>query len=118
MSFYAYHSKYLCLHTAKSPVFTQIYSAVIGLTTLRAHRCQSFFQRDFDRYQDVHSSAWFFFMASSRWLGVYMDCIVVTYVASITYACVLFGESIIFNPSLNTILKWQDNIYIFLTNKA
>jgi len=81
--------------TAKSPVFTQLYSALIGLTTLRAHRCQLFFQKDFDHFQDVHSSSWFLFLASARLLGVSMDLIIVTYTAYVTYACVAFGESII-----------------------
>lgn len=79
---------------ARSPVFTQVHSALSGLTTLRAHRCQTYFQKDFDNYQDVHSSAWFLYMASGRWFGVFADFMVVTYIACVTYVCVALRESI------------------------
>ena len=82
------------LNIAKSPIFTQLYSSIIGLTTLRAHHCQAYFQRDFDLYQDIHSSAWFLTFALARWLSVWMDLIVAVYVACITYACVALRDSI------------------------
>ena len=40
---------------------------------------------EFDYHQDIHSSAWFAHIATSRWLAVYLDWIVVLYLA----CCVL-----------------------------
>ncbi len=73
-------------------MFIQLYSSIIGLTTLRAHGCQAHFQEDFDRYQDIHSSAKFISIASSRWLGVWMDILLLAYVAIVTYTCVILGQ--------------------------
>ena len=78
---------------ARSPIFTQLYSSLTGLTTLRVDHCQNYFQKDFDQYQDVHSSAWFLFFSSARWLSVRMDMIIVIYTAGVTYACVAMRES-------------------------
>ncbi len=72
-----------------------MYSSIIGLTTLRAHRCQAYFQSGFDHYQDNHSSAWFLTLALARWMSVWMDLLVAIYVACITYACVALRDSII-----------------------
>ena len=86
-------SSIIKFNSAKSPVFTQLYSSLIGLTTLRAHGCQGYFQKDFDRYQDVHSSSWFLVVATARWLGFWLDMVFVTFVGSVTYSCVAFSES-------------------------
>jgi len=77
----------LCLITARSPVFTHLSSSLVGLTTLRAHQCEVVFQQIFDECQDVHSSAWYMFLATTRWFGIWLDWICVTYVACVTYAC-------------------------------
>ncbi len=74
-------------------MFTQLYSSLIGLTTLRAHNCQTFFQRDFNRFQDIHSSSWILFLGTARWLGLWMDWVVAVYITIVTYAAVIFRES-------------------------
>ena len=40
---------------------------------------------EFDYVQNIHSSAFFSYMATTRWFGVYLDWIVVIYLA----CCVL-----------------------------
>lgn len=73
---------------ARSPVFTHLSSSLVGLTTVRAHQSQVIFQRVFDEAQDVHSSAWYMFLATTRWFGIWLDWICVTYVACVTFTCV------------------------------
>ncbi len=71
-----------------------MYSSLVGISTIRAHGRQTSFQQNFDHYQDIHSSTWFTLLATGRWLGVWMDLILILYVACVTYACLLFHESI------------------------
>ena len=78
----------LFLFPARSPVFTHLSSSLVGLTTVRAHQSQVIFQRVFDEAQDVHSSAWYMFLATTRWFGIWLDWICVTYVACVTFTCV------------------------------
>lgn len=72
---------------ARSPVFTHLSSSLVGLTTLRAHQSQKIFQNVFDDCQDIHSSAWYMFLSTTRWFGIYLDWICVVYVACVTYTC-------------------------------
>lgn len=78
---------------ARSPVFSHLSTSLIGLTTVRARRCESIFECIFDQCQDAHSSAWFVFLATSRWFGVWLDWICVLYVACITFTCVALFDS-------------------------
>ena len=79
--------------TARSPVFTHLSTSLVGLTTVRAHKSEVVFQRVFDDYQDIHSSAWYMFLATSRWFGVWLDWMCVFYIGCVTYACVSLRES-------------------------
>ena len=69
----------------KSPVFSQLSSSLNGLTSIRAFKAQNMMVDEFDYHQDIHSSAWFAHIATSRWLAVYLDWIVVLYLG----CCVL-----------------------------
>ena len=65
-------------------------------------RAQEMMIDEFDYHQDIHSSAWFVHLATSRWFGVYLDWIVVVYLS----CCVL---SFLLMPSGNlfTLMKFE-----------
>ena len=69
----------------KSPIFSQLSSSLNGLTSIRASKAQEMMIDEFDYHQDIHSSAWFAHLATTRWFGVYLDWIVVIYLT----CCVL-----------------------------
>lgn len=73
----------------RSPVFSHLAASLNGLTTIRAFRVEPEFERKFDNYQDVHSSAWFLFVASSRWLGISLDWLSLGYITVITVVMTL-----------------------------
>lgn len=56
-----------------------------GLTTIRATKRQNILMKQFDCHQDVHSSASYMYMMSSRAFGFYLDLICVFYVAAIAF---------------------------------
>lgn len=68
----------------RSPVFSHLAASLNGLATIRAFGAEPEFERRFDQYQDVHSSAWFLFVSASRWLGCSLDWLSLGYIAIVT----------------------------------
>ncbi|KAI4464939.1 atp-binding cassette sub-family c [Holotrichia oblita] len=75
--------------TARSPVFTHMNLSLQGLATIRAFGEQEALKNTFDNLQDVHSSAWFMFLASSHTFGFLLDTICVIYICVVTFNFVL-----------------------------
>ena len=80
---------------AKSPVFSHLSTSLHGLTTIRALSAQPALRAQFERVQDLHSSAWFAFISSTRWLGVWLDWMVVVYLACVVYSLLLLGGDLL-----------------------
>ncbi|XP_071552963.1 ATP-binding cassette sub-family C member 4-like isoform X4 [Panulirus ornatus] len=70
----------------RSPVFSHLSASLQGLTTIRAFEAQQIFMDDFDNHQDLHSSAWFLFLCTTRWFGICLDWISCIYIAVVTYS--------------------------------
>lgn len=73
----------------RSPVFSHLAASLNGLATIRAFGVEPEFERRFDQYQDIHSSAWFLFVAASRWLGCSLDWISLGYIGVVTIVMTL-----------------------------
>jgi len=80
---------------ARSPVFSQLSTSLQGLTTIRAFSAQPLLRAEFDRQQDLHSSAWFAFISATRWFGVWLDWIVVIYLALVVYSFLVLGGELL-----------------------
>lgn len=68
----------------RSPVFSHISNSLYGLLTIRAFGAQQRFVKQFDAYQDGHTSAWFMYLACQRWFIIVLDWLCVFYVAGVT----------------------------------
>ena len=69
--------------------FIKNYStSLYGLTTIRAFKVQKRFENRFDTQQNDHSAAWFFYIASGRWLLFYMDLCSVVFVGGVTFSMI------------------------------
>jgi ABC-type multidrug transport system fused ATPase/permease subunit len=68
----------------KSPIFSHLSTTLSGLATIRAFKVQDEFVRIFNKHQDVHTSAWFNYISSGRWLAVALD-----------WSCILFISIVI-----------------------
>lgn len=88
--------------SARSPVFAHLNATLQGLTTIRSHGQEMILVEEFDKYQDVHSSAWFMFICTSRAFGYWLDCICVLFIAMVTLSFLVLEES-----------KHQITFYIF-----
>ncbi|XP_011138927.1 probable multidrug resistance-associated protein lethal(2)03659 isoform X1 [Harpegnathos saltator] len=68
----------------RSPVFAHLSATLQGLPTIRAFGAAEILTKEFDRHQDLHSSAWYIFIASSRAFGFWLDVFCVIYIALVT----------------------------------
>ncbi|XP_032678093.1 probable multidrug resistance-associated protein lethal(2)03659 isoform X2 [Odontomachus brunneus] len=68
----------------RSPVFAHLSATLQGLPTIRAFGAAEILTKEFDRHQDLHSSAWYIFIASSRAFGFWLDIFCVIYIALVT----------------------------------
>lgn len=48
---------------------------------------------EFDKYQDVHSSAWFLFISTSRAFSYWLDLMCCAYVAIVTFSFLVLETS-------------------------
>ncbi|CAG9575865.1 unnamed protein product [Danaus chrysippus] len=76
----------------RSPVFSHLNASLQGITTIRAFGAQEALIREFDNHQDLHSSAWYLFIASSRAFGFWLDLVCVIYIAVVTLSFLVFGQ--------------------------
>ncbi|XP_071557607.1 probable multidrug resistance-associated protein lethal(2)03659 [Temnothorax nylanderi] len=68
----------------RSPVFGHLSATLQGLPTIRAFRAETILTKEFDNHQDLHSSAWYIFIASSRAFGFWLDVFCVLYIMLVT----------------------------------
>ena len=69
-------------------MFTHLSASLQGLYTIRAFGVQDKFIKEFDNHQDLHTSAWFLFLATSRWLALRLDWIYAVFVISVSFSSV------------------------------
>ncbi|KAG1942233.1 multidrug resistance-associated protein 4 [Pimephales promelas] len=79
--------------TTRSPVFSHLSSSLQGLWTIRAFKAEGRFQQSFDAHQDLHSEAWFLFLATSRWFAVRLDGMCSVFVTITAFGCLLLKDS-------------------------
>ncbi|XP_011696221.1 PREDICTED: probable multidrug resistance-associated protein lethal(2)03659 [Wasmannia auropunctata] len=69
--------------TTRSPIFDHLGASLQGLTTIRAFNAEEKLMADLCIHQDVHSSACFLFLSTSRTFGFYIDAICQLYIGAI-----------------------------------
>ncbi|XP_043642473.1 probable multidrug resistance-associated protein lethal(2)03659 [Drosophila teissieri] len=79
--------------STRSPVYSHFASSLTGLTTIRAFGAGSILEAEFDSYQDMHSSASYMFISTSRAFAYWMDTFCVLYIVIVTLAFFIFPPS-------------------------
>ncbi|XP_061393047.1 probable multidrug resistance-associated protein lethal(2)03659 [Musca vetustissima] len=75
----------------RSPIYSHLGASLTGLSTIRAFGAQGVLIKEFDNYQDLHSSAFFLFISTSRAFGYWLDCFCVIFIAIITLSFFVFA---------------------------
>lgn len=83
----------VCVCAARSPLFSHVSASLQGLHTIRAYRVQEAFIDQFSSHQDMHSSVWFLFLATSRWLAIRLDLICAAFVSAVAFCSLLTTSS-------------------------
>lgn len=81
---------FFCL--VRSPVFSHLSATLQGLTTIRAFGQHEILQKEFDKHQDYHSSAWFMFLSTSQAFGFYLDCFSFIFNTAVIFLLMTLGE--------------------------
>ncbi|XP_057328153.1 probable multidrug resistance-associated protein lethal(2)03659 [Microplitis mediator] len=68
----------------RSPVYSHLNTTLQGLTTIRSFNAEEILTKEFDHHQDLHSSAWYIFIASSRAFGYWLDMFCLIYISLVT----------------------------------
>lgn len=76
----------------RSPIFGQMTASMHGLSTIRAFNAEKILIREFDQFQDLHSSAWYLFIASTRAFGFWLDMICIIFISLIIMTLLLLNK--------------------------
>ncbi|KAF7996688.1 hypothetical protein HCN44_002334 [Aphidius gifuensis] len=77
----------------KSPVFNHLNATCQGLATIRSSNAQQVLTDEFDSHQDLHSSAWYIFIASSTAFGFWSDIFCLLYLILVALNFLVFADS-------------------------
>lgn len=77
--------------SARSPVVGHLNASLDGLTTIRASGVQAILTSQFDKHQDLNSSAAYMYMSTNRAFGFYMDMLCVVYSWIIMFSLLIFS---------------------------
>ncbi|CAD6221999.1 GSCOCT00005266001.2-RA-CDS [Cotesia congregata] len=78
----------------RSPVFTHLNTTLNGLSTIRAYGAQNILKKEFDNFQDSHSSSWYMFITTSTAFGFSLDLFCFLFTAIVTFSFVLIDMGI------------------------
>ncbi|EDW63702.2 probable multidrug resistance-associated protein lethal(2)03659 [Drosophila virilis] len=74
----------------RSPIYSHTAASLTGLSTIRAFGAQRVLISEFDNHQNLHSSAFYMFISTSRAFGYWLDCFCVIYIGIITLSFFIF----------------------------
>ncbi|GFS16349.1 multidrug resistance-associated protein 4-like [Elysia marginata] len=112
--------------TTRSPVFSHLSATLQGLHTIRAMHMEQQLAAEFDAHQDLHTEAWFLFLATSRWLGIRLDCLSACFVICVVYFSLLVsgtmdpgfvGLSVVYSMNLMGLFQWTVRQSVELENQ-
>ncbi|KAI4459855.1 atp-binding cassette sub-family c [Holotrichia oblita] len=79
----------------RSPVFTHLNATLQGLTTIRAYGAQEILKMEFDKYQDLHTSAWYMYITASSAFGFYLDLLCFIFTALVAFSFLIIAEGLL-----------------------
>ncbi|XP_044268134.1 probable multidrug resistance-associated protein lethal(2)03659 [Tribolium madens] len=77
--------------TTRSPVFSHLSQSLQGLSTIRAFNAQETLRLEFDNHQDLHSSTYHMFIATSRTFAFWLDVNCILYISLVILSFLFLG---------------------------
>ncbi|KAL4715253.1 hypothetical protein ACJJTC_007835 [Scirpophaga incertulas] len=91
--------------TTRSPVFSHMSATLNGISTIRSSGAQQRLIKEFDRFQDIHTSTWSSYLASGVTLGFWLDFICVLYLAIVIIAFLVIDSKTIFSGNVGLAIS-------------
>lgn len=82
----------MCYISGRAPVFSHISASLYGMPTIRASKAEKMVTKEFDNLQDIHTSTWFMYIASSEIFGFYLDCISTIFLGVVTFQFLILSN--------------------------
>ncbi|XP_052864944.1 ATP-binding cassette sub-family C member 4-like [Anopheles cruzii] len=86
--------------STRSPIFSHANASFQGLTTIRAFGVEKILADEFDKHQDLNTSAWYLFLATTRAFAQWLEMVCVLYIAVVTLSFLVVEDSMSGNVGL------------------
>ncbi|XP_017760874.1 PREDICTED: multidrug resistance-associated protein 4-like [Eufriesea mexicana] len=92
---------------AKSPIFSHVNATLNGLTTIRSSGSNvlELLQKQFDDLQDVHTGAWYMTIAVPVTFGLYLDIVVIIFVACVCFSSILINTGDVLGGNVGLVIS-------------
>ncbi|XP_043486928.1 ATP-binding cassette sub-family C member 4-like isoform X2 [Polistes fuscatus] len=77
----------------RSPVFTHLNATLNGLSTIRAYGAQEILKKEFDKFQDTHTSTVYMYIVTSTAFGFSLDVFCFIFTSLVTFSFLLLNTS-------------------------
>ncbi|XP_055617486.1 ATP-binding cassette sub-family C member 4-like [Toxorhynchites rutilus septentrionalis] len=77
----------------RSPIFSHANASFQGLTTIRAFGAEKIVAYEFDKHQDLNTSAWYLFLSTTRAFALWLEMVCVLYIGAVTFSFLLMGST-------------------------
>ncbi|XP_022822031.1 multidrug resistance-associated protein 4-like isoform X1 [Spodoptera litura] len=91
--------------TTRSPVFSHMSATLNGISTIRSAGAEQRLIKEFDRFQDIHTSTWSSYLASGVTLGFWLDFICVIYLTIVIVAFLVIDSKTIFSGNVGLAIS-------------
>ncbi|XP_026807567.1 probable multidrug resistance-associated protein lethal(2)03659 isoform X2 [Rhopalosiphum maidis] len=76
----------------RSPIFAHMKETLQGITTIRVCKVEQILINEFDKYQDLHSSAWDMFICANQAFGFWLDLVCIIYIGIVIFSFFAIGN--------------------------
>ncbi|XP_022172980.1 multidrug resistance-associated protein 4-like [Myzus persicae] len=80
--------------TTRSPVLAHMNSSLQGLTTIRAFKVELILSQEFDKHQDLHTSASHLCYCLNQGFGFWLDIICIIYISIVISSFLVIGNNV------------------------